>query len=131
RHRRREIHPRFHPVAAEPDRGGLRAPHALLRRQGNRRSIAAAFGLHQIDREPAMNEDNYLNAGYSLRSWFFTTDHKRIAILYFASLIFFFFVGGTAATAIRIELATPEADLVSADMYNRLFTMHGIIMVWF
>jgi cytochrome c oxidase subunit 1 len=78
-----------------------------------------------------MNEDNYLNAGYSLRSWFFTTDHKRIAILYFASLIFFFFIGGAAATAIRIELATPQADLVSSDMYNRLFTMHGIIMVWF
>jgi cytochrome c oxidase subunit 1 len=78
-----------------------------------------------------MNEDNYLNAGYCLRSWFFTTDHKRIAILYFASLIFFFFIGGAAATAIRIELATPQADLVSSDMYNRLFTMHGIIMVWF
>ena len=78
-----------------------------------------------------MNSDNYLNAGYTLRSWFFTTDHKRIAILYFASLIFFFFIGGAAATAIRIELATPQADLVSSDMYNRLFTMHGIIMVWF
>lgn len=78
-----------------------------------------------------MNEENYLNAGYTLRSWFFTTDHKRIAILYFASLIFFFFIGGLAATAIRIELATPQADLVSSDMYNRLFTMHGVIMVWF
>jgi cytochrome c oxidase subunit 1 len=78
-----------------------------------------------------MNEENYLNAGYTLRSWFLTTDHKRIAILYFASLIFFFFIGGIAATAIRIELATPQADLVSSDMYNRLFTMHGVIMVWF
>jgi cytochrome c oxidase subunit 1 len=78
-----------------------------------------------------MNEDNYLNAGFTLRSWFFTTDHKRIAILYFASLTFFFFIGGAAATAIRIELATPQADVVSSDMYNRLFTMHGIIMVWF
>ena len=87
--------------------------------------------IKSIGRTPTMNEDNYLNAGYSLRSWFFTTDHKRIAILYFASLIFFFFIGGAAATAIRIELATPQADLVSSDMYNRLFTMHGIIMVWF
>ena len=57
-----------------------------------------------------MNEENYLNAGYTLRSWFLTTDHKRIAILYFASLLFFFFIGGLAATAIRIELATPQAD---------------------
>ena len=105
---------------------------AVLRRQGERGSIAAPCRLHQIARRTsAMNEDNYLNAGYTLRSWFFTTDHKRIAILYFASLIFFFFIGGAAATAIRIELATPQADLVSSDMYNRLFTMHGIIMVWF
>src|SRR3954470_9620726 len=78
-----------------------------------------------------MSEADYLNCSYTLRSWFFTTDHKRIAILYFASLIFFFFVGGAAATAMRIELATPQADFVSSDMYNRLFTMHGIIMVWF
>lgn len=74
---------------------------------------------------------NYLTDDYTLRSWFFTTDHKRIAILYFASLILLFFIGGAAATMIRIELATPQADLVSSDTYNRLFTMHGIIMVWF
>lgn len=78
-----------------------------------------------------MSEKNYLTTDYTLKSWFLTTDHKRIAILYFASLIFFFFIGGAAATAIRIELATPQADLVSSDIYNRLFTMHGIIMVWF
>lgn len=78
-----------------------------------------------------MSEKNYLTTDFTLRSWFLTTDHKRIAILYFASLIFFFFIGGAAATAIRIELATPQADLVSSDVYNRLFTMHGIIMVWF
>ncbi|SDC97570.1 cytochrome c oxidase subunit 1 [Bradyrhizobium brasilense] len=78
-----------------------------------------------------MTEPDYLNNAYTLRSWFFTTDHKRIAILYFATLICFFFVGGAAATAIRIELATPQADLVSSDTYNRLFTMHGVIMVWF
>src|SRR3954463_20242 len=78
-----------------------------------------------------MSEADYLNCSYTLRSWFFTTDHKRIAILFFASLTAFFFIGGAAATLIRIELATPQADLVSADGYNRLFTMHGIIMVWF
>ena len=78
-----------------------------------------------------MSGKNYLTTDFTLRSWFLTTDHKRIAILYFASLIFFFFIGGAAATAIRIELATPQADFVSSDVYNRLFTMHGIIMVWF
>ena len=52
-----------------------------------------------------MSEQSYLTAGFTLRSWFFSTDHKRIAILYFASLIFFFVVGGAAATAIRIAVA--------------------------
>lgn len=78
-----------------------------------------------------MSEKSYLTTDYTLKSWFLTTDHKRIAILYFASLIFFFFIGGAAATVIRIELATPQGDIVSSDIYNRLFTMHGIIMVWF
>ena len=76
-----------------------------------------------------MTEKNYLTDDYRLVSWFTTTDHKRIAILYFATLIVFFFIGGAAATLIRIELATPGPDVVSADTYDRLFTMHGIIMV--
>src|SRR5438309_2317810 len=76
-------------------------------------------------------EKNYLTADYRLRSWFLTTDHKRVAILYFAGITLFFFVGGAAATLIRLELATPAGDLVSTDAYNRLFTMHGIVMVWF
>src|SRR5213082_4110010 len=76
-------------------------------------------------------EKNYLTADYRLRSWFFTTDHKRVAILYFAGITLFFFVVGAAATLIRLELATPPGDLVTSDVYNRLFTMHGIVMVWF
>jgi len=75
--------------------------------------------------------ESYLNAEVGLRSWLLTTDHKRIALLYFASITFFFFVGGIAATLIRIELITPGPTLGSPDVYNRLFTMHGIIMVWF
>src|SRR5689334_10959991 len=74
---------------------------------------------------------NYLTADHRLRSWFTTTDHKRVAILYFATITMFFFIGGAAATLLRLELATPAGDLVSSDLYNRLFTMHGIIMVWF
>src|SRR3954451_706290 len=76
-------------------------------------------------------ERNYLTEDNSLRSWFFTTDHKRVAILYFAGITLFFFIGGAAATLIRLELATPQADLVRADVYNRLFTIHGVVMVWF
>ncbi|GAO38475.1 putative cytochrome c oxidase subunit I [Sphingomonas changbaiensis NBRC 104936] len=74
---------------------------------------------------------NYLTAETTIRSWLFSTDHKRIALLYFASITFFFLIGGLAAVMIRLELVTPAADLVRPDTYNRLFTMHGVIMVWF
>ncbi|MGE5547308.1 MAG: cytochrome c oxidase subunit I [Solirubrobacterales bacterium] len=74
---------------------------------------------------------NYLTAGYSLRSWLLTTDHKRIALLYLAAITLFFFVGGAAATMIRLELATPRGDLMTADGYNRAFTLHAVVMVWF
>jgi cytochrome c oxidase subunit 1 len=74
---------------------------------------------------------DYLNdGGWSLKSWLTTHDHKRIAWLYLVSITVFFFVGGAAAAMIRLELATPQGDLVSADTYNRLFTAHGVIMVW-
>jgi len=78
-----------------------------------------------------MTARNYLTEDNSLRSWFFTTDHKRVAVLYFAGITLFFFVGGAAATIIRLELATPQGDLVTTDVYNRLFTIHGVVMVWF
>src|SRR5438552_12398319 len=74
---------------------------------------------------------NYLNAEYGIRSWLLTTDHKRIALLYLLSITFFFFVGGFFALLIRLELLTPAGDLLTADMYNKAFSMHGQIMVFF
>src|SRR5262245_1843678 len=74
---------------------------------------------------------HYLNDGYSVRSWLFTTDHKRIAILYLLSITFFFMVGGLAATIVRLDLATPQADLVQTETFNKLFTAHGVVMVFF
>ncbi len=74
---------------------------------------------------------HYLNDGYGIRSWLLTRDHKRIALLYLAAITAFFFVGGAFAVVIRLELATPPGDLVSDETYNKLFTMHGVIMVWF
>src|SRR5262245_16912102 len=74
---------------------------------------------------------NYLNTDYSVKSWLLTTDHKRIAILYLLSITFFFFVGGAFAVLIRLELMTPPGDLLEAETYNKMFTMHGIIMVFF
>lgn len=75
--------------------------------------------------------ENYLNASYTARSWLLTTDHKRIGVLYMISVTLFFFVGGFAAVLFRLELLTPQPDLVLSDVYNRLFTLHGVMMVWF
>jgi cytochrome c oxidase subunit 1 len=79
----------------------------------------------------ALTEEHYLSQGFSLWAWLTTTDHKRIAILYTISITLFFFIGGAAITLVRLELVTPTGDLVSDETYNKLFTMHGVIMVWF
>ncbi len=83
------------------------------------------------EEEAAPPRETYLNVDYTLKSWLFTTDHKRIAILYAISITFFFFIGGIAATFMRLQLATPHGDLVQAETYNKLFTIHGVVMVWF
>jgi cytochrome c oxidase subunit 1 len=74
---------------------------------------------------------HYLNVSYGVASWLLTKDHKRIALLFLASITLFFFLGGAFAVLIRLELLTPQGDLVQAETYNKLFTMHGIIMVFF
>ncbi|MGD8616443.1 MAG: cbb3-type cytochrome c oxidase subunit I, partial [Gammaproteobacteria bacterium] len=74
---------------------------------------------------------SFLGASYSLRSWLTTRDHKRIALLYLASISGFFLVAAVAAALMRLELLTPGGDLLSADTYNKLFTVHGVVMVWF
>ena len=72
-----------------------------------------------------------MNVDYRFRSWLWTTDHKRIAILYMISVTLFFFVGGAAAVLFRLELMTPRGDLVIAETYNKLFTLHGVAMIFF
>ena len=72
---------------------------------------------------------NYLSKENGILSWLLTGDHKRIAILYLISLSFFFFIGGALAGLIRLELLTPQADLMATDTYNKVFTMHGVIMI--
>jgi cytochrome c oxidase subunit 1 len=79
----------------------------------------------------ALPRKNYLNEGYGVKSWLLTTDHKRIALLYLVVVTFFFFVGGFFAVLIRLNLLNPAGTFVSAETYNRLFTMHGITMVFF
>lgn len=79
----------------------------------------------------ARERSHYLNASYGLKSWLLTKDHKRIGLLYLATVTLFFFIGGAFATLIRFELLTPQGDLVSSETYNKLFTMHGVAMVFF
>src|SRR5947199_4518711 len=74
---------------------------------------------------------NYLNVEHGWKSWLFTTDHKRIAILYIISITLMFFVGGFFAVMVRVNLLSPEGNFISAETYNRFFSMHGIIMVFF
>src|SRR5271169_6234689 len=78
-----------------------------------------------------MPTKHYLNATYGIRSWLLTTDHKRIALLYLFSVTLFFFIGGFFAMLIRLHLLTPSGFLLSADTYNRMFTMHGVAMIFF
>jgi cytochrome c oxidase subunit 1 len=75
--------------------------------------------------------ETYLNSRYSVWSWLFTKDHKRICILYVLSITFFFLIGGAAATIMRIELMSPHGWLMSDDVYNKMFTTHGVMMVFF
>src|SRR5271157_1483097 len=78
-----------------------------------------------------VERENYLNSNYGIKSWLLTSDHKRIAVLYLISISVMFWIGGFFAMLIRLELLTPAGDLVSSDTYNKLFSMHGISMVFF
>ncbi len=75
--------------------------------------------------------EHYLNQNYGIKSWLLTKDHKRIGLLYLFTVTLFFFLGGAFATMIRIELLSPTGNFVSSDTYNKLFTMHGVAMVFF
>jgi cytochrome c oxidase subunit I len=81
--------------------------------------------------EPTRTVPDFLDRDYGLRAWLTTHDHKRIAILYALGITFFFFLGGAAATLIRLNLITPDGALLTAETYNKTFTFHGVVMVWF
>jgi cytochrome c oxidase subunit 1 len=85
----------------------------------------------QLAPEPRPSRRNYLNVAYTAKSWLLTTDHKRIAILYLISVTLFFFLGGFFAVLVRLELMTPAGDLMQSETYNKMFTMHGVMMVFF
>jgi cytochrome c oxidase subunit 1 len=86
-----------------------------------------------LDYIPATSEprEHYLNISHKVKSWLLTVDHKRIGILYLIVITMFFLVGGAFAALARMELMTPKGDLMSAETYNKVFSMHGIIMIFF
>ena len=73
---------------------------------------------------------DYLRAKTGIKSWLITIDHKRLGLMYLGSVLFFFLVGGLAALAVRTELFTNTETIMSAQQYNEMFTMHGVIMVF-
>ena len=64
------------------------------------------------------------------KSWLFTVDHKKLGIMYSATALFFFIVGGLEAVLIRLQLAAPNGKVLNADLYNQMFTMHATTMVF-
>ncbi len=75
-------------------------------------------------------KENYLTEETGLWAWMTTVDHKKIGIMFLASITFFFFIGGIMALLIRTELWTPAKTFIEANTYNQLFTLHGAIMIF-
>ena len=75
-------------------------------------------------------EPNYLNERRGILSWLTTLDHKRIGIMYLWSVLLAFLLGGIFAMVVRMELLTPKETIISADAYNKAFTLHGAIMIF-
>ena len=75
-------------------------------------------------------KQNYLNHPKGIMSWLLTLDHKRIGLMYLVSGILFFFLGGLLALVMRFELAAPGNDIISNEIYNNAYTLHGAIMIF-
>lgn len=78
----------------------------------------------------AAAEENYLTHAHGFRSWLFTLDHKRIGVMYLVSILTSFLLGGILAVLMRTELLGPSPGIMDAETYNRVFTLHGAIMVF-
>ncbi|MDM8009068.1 MAG: cbb3-type cytochrome c oxidase subunit I [Phycisphaerae bacterium] len=86
--------------------------------------------MTSIPVSPVYAPANYLDARRGIWSWLTTTDHKRIGILYFISMLIFFLFGAALAVTFRLELFSPGMQLFSTDVYNRLLTLHGVTMIF-
>src|SRR4051812_16976024 len=97
-----------------------------------------SHGVPFDNRSGNSGPDNYLTHGKGIKSWLFTLDHKRIGLMYMASILTFFFVGGMFAMMVRAELFTPgptftwghsgdDGARIAKDFYNNMFTLHGAV----
>jgi cytochrome c oxidase subunit 1 len=91
-------------------------------------AIASPAGV--MDADQAVGPDNYLGHGRGVLSWLFTLDHKRIGVMYLCAILTSFLLGGIFAILVRTELWTPEQTIMTADMYNKMFTLHGAVMIF-
>src|SRR5262245_63132433 len=87
---------------------------------------------HHVAEEPhaVPGHVSYLKDGYSLWSWLFTVDHKRIGILYLGFLTLFFAIGGALAGLGRLNLISPQGASLGNDEDNKTFTAHGGVVVF-
>ena len=92
---------------------------------------ASALKLGELPEIAGTQRTNYLNWSYAIKDWLLTLDHKRIGILYLVSITIMFAFGGWAAAMIRLELTSPHGHILENDTYNKIFTMHGVLMVFF
>ncbi|HVP67413.1 MAG TPA: cytochrome c oxidase subunit I [Anaeromyxobacteraceae bacterium] len=79
---------------------------------------------------PGATQGSYLEHGRGLRSWLFTLDHKRIGIMYLVLIAICLVLGGVFAMVLRFHLWNPSGGLVSNDVYNKMFTLHGAVMIF-
>ncbi len=83
-----------------------------------------------VTRPGPAGQVNYLNASHGFLSWVTTLDHKRIGVLYLISTLSAFFIGGVLALLVRTELLTPTQTIMGPDTYNKMFTLHGAVMIF-
>jgi cytochrome c oxidase subunit I len=103
---------------------------AIVEQPSNSEPLALDAGPRHASADDTLGVFRRPQGDTGWKSWLFTVDHKRIGIMYGATALFFFVIGGIEALIIRTQLAAPEQDLISADLYNQLFTMHGVTMVF-
>src|SRR6185312_7698579 len=80
--------------------------------------------------EEPLHEPSYLQADSGIWSWLNTRDHKRIGVMFLVTVTGMFLLGGIFALALRTELLTPNRTIMDAMTYDRMFTLHGVTMVW-